>query len=81
MLSAIDLLDEHGNCYLDTSHVRFRDVLGRAIREHPDRILFGSGTPVTHPSVAVAELLSVDVPEDGVRKAFERNPTRLVDGF
>jgi hypothetical protein len=81
MREAIELLGAHENCYLDTSHVRYRDLLARALREHPDRVLFGSGTPTVHPSVAVAEHLSVDVPADGVRKAFERNPGRLVEGL
>lgn len=81
MREAIGLLDEYERCHLDTSHVRHRDLLAQALREHPDRVLFGSGTPVTHPSVAVSELLSVDIPEDGLRKAFERNPDRLVEGL
>jgi hypothetical protein len=78
---AIDILDRYDRCYLDTSHVRFRELLERAIREHPDRILFGSGTPAIHPTVAVTELLTLDVPEDGLRKVFTANPSRVVDGL
>jgi hypothetical protein len=81
MDSAIDMLARHDRCYLDTSHVRFREPLERAIREHPDRVLFGSGTPAIHPTVAVTELLTLDVPEDGLRKVFTANPSRVVDGL
>jgi len=81
MARAIDLLGRHDRCYLDTSHVRFREPLERAIRVHPDRVLFGSGTPAIHPTVAVTELLTLDVPEDGLRKVFTANPSRVVDGL
>jgi hypothetical protein len=78
---AIDMLARYDRCYLDTSHVRFREPLERAIREHPDRVLFGTGTPDVHPTVAVTELLTLDVPEDGLRKVFTANPSRVVDGL
>lgn len=81
MARAIDMLSRYDQCYLDTSHVRFREPLERAIREHPDRVLFGSGTPAIHPTVAVTELLTLDVPEDGLRKVFTANPARVVDGL
>jgi hypothetical protein len=78
MHRAVDLLDEHDDCYLDTSLVRLRDPLERAVMEHPDRVLFGSGTPAAHPSVAIMEILTLDVPEDAMRKVFAKNPTRVV---
>jgi predicted TIM-barrel fold metal-dependent hydrolase len=81
MERAVGLLDVHEQCYLDTSHVRHRTVLETAIREHPDRILFGSGTPMIHPTVAVTELLTLDVPEDGMRKVFTNNPARVIDAL
>lgn len=64
--AAIDLLGAHENCYLDTSFVRRRDPLERAITEHPDRVLFGSGASAAHPNVAVMEILTPDVPENAV---------------
>jgi len=70
MDEAVGLLDRYDGYYLDTSAVRSRDVLERTMREHPDRVLFGN--------VAVMELLTLDVPEDAMRKAFERNPARVV---
>lgn len=79
MNAAIDMLSDHDACYLDTSVVRFRDLLERAMLEHPDRVLFGSGAPNVHPNVAVMELLTLDVPEDGMRKAFSKNVTRLLE--
>jgi predicted TIM-barrel fold metal-dependent hydrolase len=79
MAEAIDLLGRHDDLYLDTSVVRYRDPLERAIREHPDRVCFGSGAPDTHPNVAVMEILTLDVPEDAMRKLFSNNPGRVFD--
>jgi len=78
---AIDLLEDRDDLYLDTSAVRYRSRLERAIMEHPDRVLFGSGTPAVHPSVAVMEVLTLDVPEDAMRRVFSRNPGRVVDAL
>ncbi|MFB6108626.1 MAG: amidohydrolase family protein [Haloplanus sp.] len=81
MTDALDLLSAHDDLFVDTSHVRFRDCLERALREHPDRVLFGSGTPDVHPDVAVMELLTLDVPEDAMRRAFTHNPARVVSAL
>jgi predicted TIM-barrel fold metal-dependent hydrolase len=81
MREAIDLLGEHDTLYLDTSVVRYRTLLEQAIREHPDRVLFGSGTPHVHPNVAVMEILTLDVPEDAMKKVFSNNPSRVVDAL
>jgi hypothetical protein len=81
MTAAIDLLDDHGSLYLDTGAVRYRDVLERALREHPDRVLFGSSAPAVHPTVAVMELLTLDVTADALERAFDRNPSRVVPGL
>lgn len=78
MNQAIDLLDKYDEAYLDTSFVRYRDLLERALLEHPDRVLFGSGTPTNHPNVGVMELLTLDVSEDKMRRAFEKNPRRVL---
>jgi len=79
MDEAIAMLSDHDQLYLDTSVVRYRDPLERAIREHPDRVLFGSGSPHTHPNVAVMEILTLDVPEDAMTKVFSNNPARVVE--
>ncbi|PSP83767.1 amidohydrolase [Halobacteriales archaeon QS_6_64_34] len=79
MDEAISLLDDHDQLYLDTSSVRYRDPLECAIREHPDRILFGSGSPHTHPNVAVMEILTLDVPQDAMKKVFSNNAGRVVE--
>jgi predicted TIM-barrel fold metal-dependent hydrolase len=78
MAEAVDLLDSYDACYLDTSFVRFRDPLERAVMEHPDRVLFGSGAPRAHPNVAVMEILTLDVPEDAMRKVFSNNAGRVI---
>jgi predicted TIM-barrel fold metal-dependent hydrolase len=44
----------------------------------PERVCFGSGAPETHPNVGIMELLTLDVPEDAMRKAFDKNPSRVV---
>jgi len=81
MTDAIDLLDRYDRLYLDTAGVRFRSVLERALLEHPDRVLFGSGAPEVHPNVSVMELLTLDVPEDAMRRVFSANPSRVVAGL
>ena len=79
MSESINLLDRSTSLYLDTSFVRYRDHLERAIMEHPDRVLFGSGSPAAHHNVAVMEVLTLDVPEDAMRKVFSNNPGRVFD--
>ncbi|RDI71207.1 amidohydrolase family protein [Halopelagius longus] len=81
MKEAIEMLDAHDELYLDTSFVRYRDVLERALLEHPDRVLFGSGVPETHPNVGVMEVLTLDVSEDAMRRAFSKNPARVIPGL
>jgi predicted TIM-barrel fold metal-dependent hydrolase len=78
MAEAVDLLDRYDGLYLDTSAVRYRSVLERALREHPGRVLFGSGAPDVHPDVAVMEVLTLDVPEDTMRRVFSENAVRVV---
>jgi predicted TIM-barrel fold metal-dependent hydrolase len=79
--AAIDLLDDHEHLYLETSAVRYREILERAIREHPDRVLFGSGAPEVHPNVGVMEVLTLDVPEDAMRRVLSKNAERVVAGL
>lgn len=81
MDEAIDLLETHDNCYLDTSFVRYREPLERALLEHPDRVLFGSGAPASHPNVAIMEILTLDVSEDKLHRAFQKNAERVIDGL
>jgi predicted TIM-barrel fold metal-dependent hydrolase len=76
---AIDLLGSYEEFYLDTSFARLRDPLERAVMEHPDRVFFGSGAPATHPNVAVMEVLTLDVPEDAMRRVFSKNAARVID--
>ncbi|SER60480.1 amidohydrolase family protein [Natrinema salaciae] len=81
MTDMIDLLDEYDDCYLETSFVRYRDQLERALLEHPDRVFFGSGAPACHPNVAVMEILTLDVSEDLLRRAFSKNACRVIDAL
>ncbi|QLG26208.1 amidohydrolase family protein [Halorarum halophilum] len=81
MAEALTMLDSYDDLYLDTSFVRYRDVLERGLLEHPDRVLFGSGAPDTHPDVGVMEVLTLDVPEDLMTRAFTKNPARLFPGL
>ncbi len=79
MERSIDMLDRHDRCFLDTSYVRYRDPLERAIMEHPDRVMFGTGAPDAHQNVALMEILTLDVPEDAMRKAFNKNAARIIE--
>ncbi len=78
MHRTLDLLDDHDRLYLDTSAVRYREILERGVLEHPDRIVFGSGAPDVHPNVGVMEVLTLDVSEDLMRRVLAKNPARLV---
>lgn len=77
----IDLLDEFDDCYLESSFVRYRNPLERAVREHPDRVFFGSGAPACHPNVAVMEILTLDVSADMLRRIFSKNACRVIDAL
>lgn len=81
MAEATSLLGQYDDLFLNTSAVRYRDVLEQAIREHPDRILFGSGAPAVHPSVAVMEILTLDVPEDAMARVFAKNAARVIEAL
>jgi len=81
MSEMIDLLDEYDDCYLETSFVRYREQLERALREHPDRVFFGSGAPACHPNVDVMEILTLDVSEDLLRRTFSKNACRVIDAL
>ncbi len=81
MREAVTLLDAYDDLYLDTAAVRYRELLEHAIVEHPDRVVFGSGAPATHPNVAVMEILTLDVTEDAMRKVFGKNAVRIVPGL
>jgi predicted TIM-barrel fold metal-dependent hydrolase len=78
MNETLDLLDEYDRLYVDTSAVRYREILERGVLEHPDRVLFGSGAPDVHPNVGVMEVLTLDVSEDLMRRVFAKNPARLI---
>lgn len=75
---AIDLLDDHDHCYLETSMVHDRGPIERALLEHPDRVCFGSGAPTLHPNVGVMEILTLDVSEDKLVRAFSSNAERII---
>ncbi|WP_049922801.1 amidohydrolase family protein [Halopiger djelfimassiliensis] len=81
MHGMIDLLEEYDDCYLETSFVRYRDPLERALLEHPDRVVFGSGAPACHPDVAVMEILTLDVSEDKLWRCFSKNACRVIDAL
>jgi hypothetical protein len=44
-------------------------------------VLFGSGGPTTHPNVSVMEILTLDVPEDAMKRVFTKNPSRVIPGL
>ncbi len=81
MAETIDLLSEYDDCYVETSVVRYRRELERALLEHPDRVLFGSATPAAHPNVAVMEILTLDVSEDKLWRVFSKNACRVIDAL
>ena len=81
MWRAVELLETYDDLYLDTAFVAYRDVLETGLLEHPDRIIFGSGAPAVHPNVGVMEMLTLNVSEDLMHRAFTKNPARVVPAF
>ena len=81
METTLSLLSGYDRLYVDSWAVRSREILERGLLEHPDRILFGSGTPEIHPNVAVMEILTLDVSEDAMSRVFNKNATRLFTGL
>jgi predicted TIM-barrel fold metal-dependent hydrolase len=79
--TAVDRLDRHDDLHLDTGTVRSRALLERALREHPDRVLFASRAGEAHPNVAVMTLLTCSIPEDTMGRAFDDNPARVVSAL
>lgn len=75
---AIDLLDTYDQCYLETSFVGDRVPIERALNEHPDRVCFGSGSPTVHPNVGMMEILTLNVSEDKLKRAFSENPCAVI---
>ncbi len=76
--AATDALARSDRLHIVSTCLGRRAVLERVLREHPDRVVFGSGAPAVHPNVSVMAVLTLDVPEDAMRRVFERNPARLV---
>lgn len=81
MHEMVELLDHYDDCYVETSFVQYREFLERALLEHPDRVLFGSGVPACHPNVAVMEILTLDVSEDKLWRAFSKNACRVFEAL
>ncbi|SNR25978.1 amidohydrolase family protein [Halorubrum vacuolatum] len=81
MNRALDMLGDYDRLHVETSAVRYREILERGVLEHPDRVLFGSGAPNVHPNVGVMEVLTLDVSEDLMRRVFAKNPSRLIPGL
>ena len=77
-VDAVDRLDDHADLWLGTAHVPYRDLTERAVNEHPDRVVFGSGAPDPHPTVGVTALRTLDVPENLLRRVATDNPARVV---
>jgi predicted TIM-barrel fold metal-dependent hydrolase len=44
-------------------------------------VLFGSGAPSAHPNVGVMEILTLDVSEDKMHRAFSKNAARVIDAL
>lgn len=69
---ALDLAEQHPNVYLDTSGAWVSDFVRDAARRLPERTLFGSDAPLTHPLAAWQQLSSV-VRDDAVLERIGRH--------
>ena len=75
----VDLLDRHPNLYVDTSAVRYYDLLEEAVhRVGPRRVLFGSDGPGLHPGVELAKVRLLGLPAPAERAVLGGNLLRLI---
>lgn len=75
--AALELAKTRRNVYLDTSGVWFAEFIRYAAETVPEKILFGSDAPLTHPGVAWRQVASV-VENDAVLEGIaHKNAQRL----
>ena len=68
LTDAVDLARRNARVYLDTSGVWVSEFLRFAARRVPNKLLFGSDAPLTHPRVAWLQLATA-VRDDAVLEA------------
>ena len=56
---------------------RFAKSVGALLAEAPDRVIFGSGAPLTHPQPIIEALADFEMPEDLVQEGFPEFTDRL----
>jgi predicted TIM-barrel fold metal-dependent hydrolase len=61
-LAVIERLRRLPNVYADTSGVRYWEILVRAARQAPHKLLFGSDGPFLHPAVELYKLKLLRLP-------------------
>jgi predicted TIM-barrel fold metal-dependent hydrolase len=75
----VDQLVRYPNVYADTSGVRRFDYIVQAVRRAgPGKILFGSDGPWLHPSVELAKVHALGLPESAQRLILGGNLLRLI---
>ena len=67
------LLDHHPQLYLITSAVWFRPYLEAAVRSHPERVIFGSDSPLVDPKAARTTILELEVEEEAKSLVLSEN--------
>ncbi len=78
-MAFIDVLARHKNVFTDTSGVRRFDLLELAVeRAGTDKILFGTDGPWLHPSVELAKIYALKLPQSDLKKILGHNLLKLI---
>jgi len=77
-LAAIDVAKRYANVYLETSSVILWRYLEMAVREVPDKLIFGSDGPDGDSRVELHEIWLIKLPKDLERKVLGGTVQRLV---
>lgn len=78
--AAIALARSHERVFLETSASWLAEFVAIAAREVPDKLLFGSGTPLMHPQVAWRHV-AASITDDGVARAVASENAARVLGW
>lgn len=78
-VAMIGLLLRHSNVHVDTSAIRWFDVLAEAARRRPCQVLFGSDGPWLHPGVELEKVRLLGLRAADEQRVLGTNALRLIE--
>lgn len=78
LAAALDLVRRHDRVFLETSASWLAEFVAIAARAAPDKLLFGSGTPLMHPQVAWRHVAAAIVDDDVAVAVAHGNAERVL---